>query len=45
LVVAMAALVMLGTLSIFLALTWLRRVVARTPASAGGATSVLATGA
>jgi len=41
LVVAMAAVVMVGTLSIFLTLIWLRRVVVRTPASAAGATSAL----
>jgi spermidine/putrescine transport system permease protein len=41
LAVAMAALVMVGTLSLFLALVWLRRVLARTPSSAAGATSAL----
>ena len=41
LVVAMAALVMTATLSVFLALVWLRRTLARTPASAAGATSAL----
>ena len=41
LVVAMAALVMVGTLSIFFALVWLRRILARTPASAAGVTSGL----
>jgi len=32
---------MVGTLSIFLALVWLRRILASTPASAAGATSAL----
>ena len=41
LVVAMAALVMVGTLSIFVALVWLRRILARMPGSAAGATSAL----
>jgi spermidine/putrescine transport system permease protein len=45
LVVAMAAVVMVGTLSVFFTLVWLRRLVGRTPASAAFATSTPVLGA